>query len=99
MKLEITSAAWHRNGISGVGFYAILFRHNENKRDMVASLFDEPGYCAVYDVALLVSGSVIFGENSWRGDSYEAALRPLLKVYLNDKGTNQIGPFSVPSLK
>ena len=98
MKLKIHSAAWHRNGVCGVGFYAVLFRDHEEKRDMVASLFDKPGYCAVYDVGLLATGSVTFGENSWRGDHYEEALRPLLKAYLSDKGTNRIGPFSLPTI-
>ena len=98
MKLNVQSVAWHRNGVGGVGFYAVLFRDQEKERDMVASLFDEPGYCAVYDVGLLAKGSVKFAENSWRGDVYEAALRPLLKAYLSDNGTNRIGPFSLPTI-
>ena len=95
MKLKIHSATWHRNGVGGAGFYAILFCDQSERREMVASLFDAPDYCAVYDVGLLAKGSVEFGENSWRGDHYEAALRPLLKAYLSDKGTNRIGPFSL----
>lgn len=99
MKLEIKSASWHRNGVGGVGFYAILFT-DEEQGNMVASLFDEPGYCAIYNVDELVNGNVAFAcGNSWRGDRYEYALRPLLKIYLENKGGNRIGPFALPEGK
>jgi hypothetical protein len=83
MKIEIKSASWHRNGISGAGFYAILFTDKE-QGDMIASLFDEPGHCAVYSIAELNKGNINFAcGNSWRGDEYENELRPLLKNFLN----------------
>ena len=44
MNLKITDIAWHRNGVCGVGFFAILFDDLEEKKKMIASLFDEPGY-------------------------------------------------------
>jgi hypothetical protein len=93
-KVEIVEASFHRNGIGGVGFYAILFDEAEQGR-MIATLFDEPGYCAVYNVKELTANNVEFaGGNSWRGDVFEAALRPALKSYLEREGTNRIGPFS-----
>ena len=96
MNLKITAASWHRNGICGAGFYAILFDDLDEKKKMVASLFDEPGCCAVYDVAQLAEGNIQFANgNSWRGDHYAEALRPLLEKYLNDNGTNRMGPFSL----
>lgn len=96
MKLKITAASWHRNGVAGVGFYAILFRDETEKRDMVASLFDEGGYCAVYDVNELAKGNIAFAQgNSWRGDQYEDALRPLLDAFLEKQGTNRLGPFGL----
>jgi len=39
---KIAAASYHRNGVCGLGFYAILFDDPENGR-MVASLFDEEG--------------------------------------------------------
>ena len=94
--VEIVSASWHRNGIVGVGFYAILFKDLKEKRDMVASLFDERGYCAVYDVNELKAGNIEFANgNSWRGDQYEDVLRPALKEFMKKEGTNRMGPFSL----
>jgi len=91
---KITAASWHRNGIGGVGFYAILFDDPENG-PMCASLFDEPGYCAVYKLSELAKGNIAFAQgNSWRGDRYESDLRPLLKEFLEAKGSNRMGPFS-----
>jgi hypothetical protein len=82
MELKIQAASWHRNGIHGAGFYAILFTDQEHG-NMVASLFDEPGHCAVYNVDQLTKGNITFGYgNSWRGDQYESVLRSLLKHFL-----------------
>ena len=96
MNLKITDIAWHRNGVCGVGFFAILFDDLEEKKKMIASLFDEPGYCAVYDVGQLEEGNIKFAMgNSWRGDVYEVALKPLIKSWLEENGTNRAGPFSL----
>jgi len=96
VRLKITAASWHRNGICGVGFYAILFDDLDEKKKMVASLFDEAGYCAVYDVAQLAEGNVEFARgNSWRGDQYAEALRPLLSEFLKSNETNRVGPFAM----
>jgi hypothetical protein len=95
-KLKIIEASYHRNGIRGEGFYAVLFDDKEQGR-MIASLFDESGYCAVYSVKLLADGNIAFANgNSWRGDVYEAHLRPLLEQWLKDNGSNRIGLFSMP---
>lgn len=92
--LSIISASFHRNGISGEGFYAVLFTDKDVNGTMVAALFDEPGYCAVFNIEKLGEGNVEFGENSWRGDRYASELRPLLDEYLQQNGTNRLGPFS-----
>ncbi len=95
-KLKIVSASFHRNGIGGAGFYAILFDDKEHGR-MIASLFDEPGCCAVYNVEELAKGNVAFANgNSWRGDHYESALRTLLKEREDEQGSNRMGPFAIP---
>lgn len=96
MKLTILDASYHRNGIAGEGFYAIIFGDEEEGR-MVASLFDAPGYCAVYKIEELEKGNIAFAcGNSWRGDRYEGELRPLLKTFLEKLGDNRIGPFAMP---
>ena len=93
--LEIIEASYHRNGIGGAGFTAILFKDHEEKKTMIASLFEEPGYCAVYAVDELTAGNITFAHgNSWRGDRYETLLRQLLETYQREKGTGQMGPFS-----
>ena len=75
MKLKIKEIAYHRNGVSGAGFHAVLFQDKENKADMVGIVFDEPGCVAILDTNLLAAGNIKFGENSWRGDHYEKDLR------------------------
>lgn len=101
-RIEIIEASYRRNGIGGEGFYAILFRDNEEVpgKTMIASFFDEPGYCAVYCVEELAAGNITFAHgNSWRGDHYKPMLKPLLKEYLEREGTNRMGPFAFPGVK
>jgi hypothetical protein len=82
-KIKIVSASYHRNGVGGVGFYAILFDDSKEGR-MVASLFEENGYCAVYKVDELGKNNIEFAQgNSWRGDVFEHELRPALAKLLN----------------
>ena len=96
MKLKILKASFHRNGVGGAGFYAIIFKDVGEKKTMVASLFDENCYCAVYDIEQLQKHNIEFGNgNSWRGDHYETELRPLLEKFLK-KGSNRLGPFAFP---
>ena len=72
MELTLRSIAYHRNGISGMPFHAVLFteRRNGAEHDLVATVFDADCRVAVLDVGLLASGTVEFGVNSWRGDRY-----------------------------
>lgn len=81
MKIKLVQCEYHRNGICGLGFHAILFdwKDGKVKRRMLATLFDEPGACAVLEVApLSTKVGVTFGENSWRGDDFEKELRRLV---------------------
>jgi hypothetical protein len=103
LDLKIIEASWHRNGIGGAGFYAIIFDDAEEGR-MIASLFDIPDdehgvVCAVYNVDELAKGNISFANgNSWRGDRYEHALKPLLEEYLEREGSNRMGPFAFPGV-
>lgn len=76
MKLKIKQIAYHRNGVSGLGFHAVLFAvRGKPSEPMLATVFDEPGAVSIIRTDLIESVGVTFGENSWRGDYYENALR------------------------
>ena len=78
---KVTQIAYHRNGICGEGFYAILFESKHGP--MVATVFEERGQVAVMLTAPLANQKegVTFGENSWRGDHFEDELRAAIKAY------------------
>ena len=93
MKIQVVDIQWHRNGVSGVGFYAILFDCEEGR--MVATLYDERGFCSVLRVADLSDPArgVKFGLNSWRGDYYESNLRQAVESW---QTSGRLGLFSIP---
>jgi hypothetical protein len=74
--IKVSEIAYHRNGISGEGFYAVTFTCPE-EGDMVATVFPEPGCCAVLKLSLLPV--VTFGINSWRGDHFEGEIRKAIR--------------------
>ena len=81
LKLKVIDISHHRNGVRGAPFYVVIFDDKAVGR-MVASLFEEEGYCAVYKIDELVKGNIRFGMgNSWRGDRYEEVLRPLVNKW------------------
>ena len=84
-KIKLIKQDHHRNGICGASFNVMLFKDTDGAT-MLGIVFDNKhnspgGYCAVFDLDLLSKQVIEFGENSWRGDSYEDALRALLPVY------------------
>lgn len=72
----------------------------EIDRLMFASVFDARGAVAVVAVEPLSDPAVgvAFGENSWRGDQYEAELRAAIQTHQSD-GSVRVGPFSVPTVR
>ncbi len=76
---------YHRNGISGLGFYSARFSgeaDNGETEPFVAVLeafaddeLSEWGHCYVLAVKDLLDSGPTRG---WRGDNFEAELRPLL---------------------
>jgi hypothetical protein len=76
MNITIIATAYHRNGICGAPFTAVLFEDDgpEGSRK-IGIVFDEPYHCAVLDIAKLAAGDIAFGSNSFRGDKYEPHLR------------------------
>jgi len=86
MKLTIDKIAYHRNGVAGEPFKAVIFKYDKKK--MLAIRFDDGapdsiGFsnprCAVFDLDLLAQGVIEFGENSWRGDNFADELDKLLQ--------------------
>ena len=80
MKLEIQEASFHRNGVSGLGFYTVLFKWRpkdaEAPENFLATLFDNPGACAVISLDRIETQGIGFAcGNSWRGDYFEEELR------------------------
>jgi len=111
---SVTEVSWHRNGISGKGFYAVLFTGevaNVSAEEAAflnveagaaipnakwyAAITDEPGECYVVCLDLIQTRGVRFGANSWRGDQYEAELRPAIEK-MQSSGSIRVGPFGVP---
>jgi len=104
MKISVQEVSWHRNGISGVGFYAVRFKAEVGldavgKKDAnwLGILFDTPGECAVICLDLLETCGVKFGGgNSWRGDAFETELREAIKN-MQSSGSVRVGPFGLPT--
>jgi hypothetical protein len=87
MKIKVTDIDYHRNGISGEGFWAVAFDWKDDDkqlRHMVAAVFDRPGQVAVLDAEMASEGNVTFGSNSWRGDHFENDLRLAIAEYEKD---------------
>lgn len=72
MKIKIIEIAYHRNGVSGMPFHAVLFKQGRDK--FIASVFEEPKYISVICLDRLPHISVA-NDNAWRGDEYESVLR------------------------
>jgi hypothetical protein len=84
-RITILDVARHRNGVSGVPFGVVRFRDLDECAEMIAVVFaneaeegpgENTGYCAVLNLERLPA--IAFGDNSYRGDHYEPALRAAL---------------------
>jgi tetrahydromethanopterin S-methyltransferase subunit E len=76
---KIIKISYHRNGVTGVPFYVILFESLKQK--MVAIVHEEDGYVSILDVELLNAGIIEFGMNSWRCEHFEPELRKAIHEY------------------
>lgn len=69
----ITAAAYHRNGVGGVGFYVALFNDPEGGKMLGIHFPTDDGtiFTAVLNVDETAKGNIAFaGGNSWRGDKW-----------------------------
>jgi len=72
---RVTSVAFHRNGVGGEPCYFATIVEGKQRlaEDAENSIpWSRTGRCYVIDPALAAEGVISFGENSWRGDRYEA---------------------------
>jgi hypothetical protein len=74
MTIAIENIQYHRNGISGAPFHALLFRDPE-QGSMLGIVFEQAYHVAIFNLDKLATGNIAFGSNSWRGDYYEPYLR------------------------
>jgi hypothetical protein len=78
--LKFKQIDYHRNGVSGEGFYCAVAFDKEQKADMLITYFpEEVGCCAVYQLDLLPD--ITFGKNSWRGDVYLPVMKKAIHQY------------------
>ena len=82
LNLEILDISFHRNGINGAPFHAVLFYDDSMKLGVV---FGAEGHCAVLDLYLLLAKDIAFGTNSSRGDQYEPSLRAAIANHVATK--------------
>ena len=76
-RLQILDLAYHRNGVGGLPFKVALVDDATCGDVKLVIMFEQEGYTAVLSVDKLHEDEdITFASNSWRGDYYEAALRP-----------------------
>lgn len=81
---------YHRNGISGDGFYVGIYRDKDGSRKLI-TYFPDLGQCAVavLDLDMAAAGNVYMhpqdgvpgtGGNAWRGDHYHEAAEDMVRL-------------------
>jgi hypothetical protein len=73
MAIEIRDVAYHRNGITGLPFFVVLFNDPDKGMFNQVATIDEDGTdCRVINAGLVVTASEIGTRhmNKWRGDTY-----------------------------
>jgi len=76
--LQIVDSDFHRNGIAGIGFHVALVDDPNDGDTKLVVMFPGEGHTAVLSLNKLMEEDISFGSNSFRGDLYDAALRPEL---------------------
>ena len=81
-KQKVVKSAYHRNGVSGIGFRVSIVKEQEqgqHRQMLVVRFLDCDKHaggvvCAAFDLALLDKREINFGVNSWRGDHYHETI-------------------------
>jgi hypothetical protein len=86
MKLKILAIDYHRNGVGGNGFYAVLFKEGRGKTadHKIATVFPDKGNISVLSVDLLAQKELGDGKNRWRAEDYEPEIRDAIRQWQFD---------------
>lgn len=77
--LSIVSSAYHRNGVGGNPFRVAMVRDDNDGDIKLVVMFEEQYSTAVISLdKIFHEGTIEFGENSFRGDFFDDALRQRL---------------------
>jgi hypothetical protein len=85
----VQQVEYHRNGVGGDPFWVVTFTSAEDGRPMVGIVFSEQYRTAVFNRELLGQGVIAFGQNSFRGDCFDAELRAAI---CKDQGCDPFAP-------
>jgi hypothetical protein len=104
--MKLLKIAYHRNGVSGLGFDVAILRDGKNRKMLVVRFSKEADkgagavLCAAFDLDLLAKDEIGFGVNSWRGDEYADFLDPLIAEWEEGKFENdpRFSPKVVPQV-
>jgi len=79
--LRFTDVQYHRNGISGQGFYCATVKSKSDGNLIITYFPNEEDlcYCAVYSLDKLPD--IRFGYNSWRGDDFASYMSLAIKEH------------------
>ena len=82
MAIEIRDVAYHRNGITGLPFFVVLFNDpDEGMFNQVATIDEDGKDCRVINAGLVVTASEIGTRhmNKWRGDQYLSMIKEAMR--------------------
>lgn len=85
--MEIIKADSHRNGVAGEPFKVAIIHDGDSKKLVI--MFEEQYTTAVFDLDLLKEEIIEMGENSWRGDQYDNALRDELTNFVRKQSEDR----------
>ena len=84
MAIEIRDVAYHRNGVTGLPFFVVLFNDTDAGMFNQVATIDEDGKdCRVINAGLVVTASEIGNRhmNKWRGDTYLTRIKETLREH------------------
>ncbi len=88
MAIEIRDVAYHRNGIAGLPFYAVLFNDTDAGMFNQVATIDEDGKdCRVINAGMVVTAGEIGTRhmNKWRGDRYLHEIKEAMREHRHNE--------------
>lgn len=87
MAIEIREVAYHRNGVSGLPFWVVLFNDTDEGMFNQLATIDEDGKdCRVINMGIAMFGRIgqDVGMNTWRGDYYLQKIKEAMQEHKNN---------------